>query len=526
MTEYYVASFGNDGNPGTKARPWLTIQKAADTAQPGDFVIVLEGDYLSDGRVYINRSGSEGMMITFHAEGQVLMRGFTIKADWITVRGFEIPETTPDETNWTDGHGIFIEGDYCFVEDNYIHFTTLPGIMLRGKTSDPFMSMNCVVRNNRIYQCQGAGILINGRNHLVEGNEIWGIIQKHPRWTSYPSSVDADGMHFHGSGHIIRGNKIYNITFEDPRNDDPHIDAFQTWSSGEFEAASDILFEKNLCDLTSHDPGVGIAWGFMLKSATNLMLRNNVLRFAGALNTGSGGGGNNGLKILNNVFANDPSIPTNLHPSAVNLHDCPNSVVQNNIFYDQPAHTISCVGDITGQEVDYNLAYRSDGKPSWKYKIDYADVNPPPPHHYWDVDPKFVDPANLDFRIRGGSPAKDMGMTLPEVTDDFDGVERPQGTASDIGAFEYQKLSVQSIDEMNITNWQETGTNVKIPQYSFDLEIKWTDQFGVKREHSGTYLYPNDISEMPMGVRKRFAEEMIVATARVKLGIDNWEDHG
>ncbi len=49
----------------------------------------------------------------------------------------------------------------------------------------------------------------------------------------------------------------------------------------------------------------------------------------------------------------------------------------------------------------------------------------------------FVDPENHDFRLKEGSCAIDMGVSLTEVTHDFDGVKRPQGIAYDIGAFEF-----------------------------------------------------------------------------------------
>ncbi len=42
---YYVAKSGDDANVGTKESPFLTIQRFADIAQPGDIVMVREGDY-------------------------------------------------------------------------------------------------------------------------------------------------------------------------------------------------------------------------------------------------------------------------------------------------------------------------------------------------------------------------------------------------------------------------------------------------------------------------------------------------
>jgi len=41
----YVATTGSDTNPGTLAAPWKTVQKAANTALPGQTVCVRGGVY-------------------------------------------------------------------------------------------------------------------------------------------------------------------------------------------------------------------------------------------------------------------------------------------------------------------------------------------------------------------------------------------------------------------------------------------------------------------------------------------------
>jgi parallel beta-helix repeat protein len=52
--------------------------------------------------------------------------------------------------------------------------------------------------------------------------------------------------------------------------------------------------------------------------------------------------------------------------------------------------------------------------------------------------PLFVDPAAGDFHLQSSSPAINAGATLGAPYDkDFDGVQRPVGTAYDIGAYEY-----------------------------------------------------------------------------------------
>jgi len=84
----------------------------------------------------------------------------------------------------------------------------------------------------------------------------------------------------------------------------------------------------------------------------------------------------------------------------------------------------------------------------------------------------------------------------------------------------------RSVDELNITNWTATGQDVPISQYEFDLEIKWTNYDETKHVHGPqTYTFPNDIASMPLNVMREFAQQMIIATARVALGIDTWEQH-
>jgi len=418
----YVSSSGDDTSSGTSAQPWRTIQHAADVMGPAQTVIVLTGDYPE--RVQVTRSGASGSPITFRAQGAVTMRGFTVKADYISILGFDI-SNTPD--NWQDGWGIFLKGNHCTIEDNYVHFATRGGIVLFAAAGSYSSTSDCVVRGNRLHRNALVGIDVSGRDHLVEGNEVWGTIQYHPNWSNPPGWVDADGMRFFGSGHTIRKNYIHDISYDDPENINPHIDCFQTWSDADHEAASDVILEQNRCEvLTSQAPNES-GHGFMLADASNLIIRNSIIQAFGGVNTG--GGGNRDLMVVNNVFASDLSFPLDRYPCGICIDNAPNTLVMNNILYNQPAHPVYLTGTPQqAMDVGYNLVYRSDGQSPW---------GSPHPGDIWQTDPRFVNPAQNDFHLKSDSPAIDAGIELVSVVNDFEGNPRPRGPRNDIGAFEW-----------------------------------------------------------------------------------------
>jgi parallel beta-helix repeat protein len=445
---YCVAPTGADSNPGSEAKPWKTIQKAADTMSPGDTVTVLAGNYATE-RVGVTKSGTAESPIAYQAKGTVVMKGFKITANYITVRGFEIADT--DYVRWHAdvSAGVYVKGHHVTVENNYVHDATLNGIVLFGTPEEPAVTSNCTVRNNRLFRNEMAGISVSGRNNLIEGNEVWGTMQYHPKVLAaegHPAKIgglDADGMRFFGQGHIFRKNRIHDIKFGAPGinpekgdyNDNPHTDCFQTWSGKNNEAAKDIVFEQNICDLADAQTPNETTQGFMIEGeAENIVIRNNVFKtFRGVNAIGS-----KKLIVVNNTFVSDLSLNPKFHPGGVGLKDCPDSIIKNNIFYDMPGHAINV--SFTGTEpspktaLDYvvrNMTFRSDGKSVWEpYTYSHG-------HDLWNVDPKLADPAKGDYHLKPDSPAIAAGAEVSDVKVNLDGVARPQGKPCAIGAFEY-----------------------------------------------------------------------------------------
>src|SRR5215469_4633667 len=63
-TSFYVATTGNDSNPGTQTSPWRTVQHAADTARAGSTINVRAGIYEELVTIHASGNPSEGY-ITF-----------------------------------------------------------------------------------------------------------------------------------------------------------------------------------------------------------------------------------------------------------------------------------------------------------------------------------------------------------------------------------------------------------------------------------------------------------------------------
>src|SRR5206468_12704786 len=138
---FYVSTTGNDSNAGSSTSPWRTIQKAANTLSVGQTVNVNAGTY--NERVQVTRSGSAGSLITFQAQGTVVMQGFNVSASFIKINGFEITNTPgTSSTDRSGGSGLYLSGSNVEFSNNYIHNTTAAGIFFTATARNATVSTN------------------------------------------------------------------------------------------------------------------------------------------------------------------------------------------------------------------------------------------------------------------------------------------------------------------------------------------------------------------------------------------------
>ena len=105
----YVSPQGDDASPGTREQPLQTISAAAERAEPGDVVYVLEGTYRE--RVAPARGGEPGKPITYRAERgkRVFVKGSEIWTPEWKSEGDGVYSAQPDEALFDDRSSEYVD---------------------------------------------------------------------------------------------------------------------------------------------------------------------------------------------------------------------------------------------------------------------------------------------------------------------------------------------------------------------------------------------------------------------------------
>ncbi len=436
---YYVSTTGSDSYSGLYETyqggsngPWKTLGKANSTVTSGAHTInVAAGTY----NEYITEthSGSEGNLIWWKANGTVIVPGFRIWGSWIKFTGFEITHSVANRKGIMIEHSGGADEGHCIIDSNYIHDIPARGILL-------WQTNNNTVSNNTIARVGGIGIRLDASYNLVENNDISDVRNRVGGVADEDGDTQADGIRNYDRNspglygtNTFRGNYIHGITHANqygypfsPSKEPPHIDAFQgSFINSVIERNHVVMMEDAVHSNTSMH-------GLMIEGGSNLTIRNNIFEGHSFMNTG-GGPNITGLYIYNNTirsslnFWDDPYTPYGFQ-----LDYVAGAVeIKNNISVDFEVHymKLSHAGGAAITQKN-NCIFNSNGSTPGMSEIS-AD-----PTDLWMQDALFVNEWS-DLKLQGSSPCKDAGITIASVTDDYLGVSRPQGTAYDIGAYEY-----------------------------------------------------------------------------------------
>lgn len=131
MTDYYVATTGNDNNAGTSGSPFATITHAATRCVAGDTVHVANGTYNLSQASYTN--GTAGNPITYKAtnQGQAKIVGTTDdpwynQGNYVVIDGFDITNGVSNGVHGINNYGSNVTIQNCIIHD--ILLTSCPSV--------------------------------------------------------------------------------------------------------------------------------------------------------------------------------------------------------------------------------------------------------------------------------------------------------------------------------------------------------------------------------------------------------------
>ncbi|MFJ3439050.1 DUF1565 domain-containing protein [Streptomyces cyaneofuscatus] len=420
---YFVSPSGNDSNPGTSAgAPFRTIQKAADSAGPGDTVSIMNGTYSERSKgsnvLTIKRSGRPGAPITFSAH----------------------PGHNPVIHPVNAWNGISVHGaSYIVIKNLEVKGNsgalTLAGAERDAKKGDPTYNTNCIwaepnkatgarphhidIVGNTVSHCPGLGIGSRGADYMT-------IDRNHVYATSWYTVYATSGISILAAHDIDRGNpRKYKIRVTNNRVHDNE---------------TRVKWERCKC----YSDGNGIIIDTLKdksKAGENGPDYQGRVLVANNLSYNNGGSGIHSFKsqhvdIINNTaYKNGRSTRMESYAN-IFAHDSTDVRLLNNIAYGRPGQATNSKSRNTDVTYDYNI-YFGGKAPEVKGPHDIVG------------DPKLTSPgtgAGAEFRLRKGSPAIGSGTPFPAVASDLTGARRAGG-APDRGAYSVKAAKGNDVKE-------------------------------------------------------------------------------
>ena len=471
---HYVATTGNDANPGTLAAPWRTIQKAANTLAPGNTACIRGGVYSEV--VTVNVSGSAGGgFITFQSYPgeQAVLDGtsLTVPLGWgpmirienktyITIQGLELRNYRSSVKNHSP-IGIFVTGfgDHIELRNNLIHHVETNytgksggdahGIAIYG-TAAPAAITNVIIDGNQLYSLKlgsSESLVVNGN---VDGFQITnnGVHDN--------NNIGIDVIGFEGKSPdpvldqarngVIRGNTVYNIN----SYGNPAYGTDRSAGGLYIDGGRDTLVEQNVV----HDANIGVelASEHAGHATSGITLRSNFFYNNTQAGIAIGGydkrrGSTENCVIINNTLFNNFT-QRDWGAELYVQFDTRNNIIKNNIIYAHDARRFieSWSAVMIGNVVDNNLYFSAGGgtNGTWIWKnVTYSTFAAYQAGSGNDaaglagVDPLLVSTTLPDLHLQTTSPAIDRGQAVAQSgPSDIDGQPRVQGAAIDIGADE------------------------------------------------------------------------------------------
>jgi hypothetical protein len=435
---YYVSTTGQDTNPGTIKQPWLTIQKAANTLVAGDTVYIREGTYFPSAPIIPQHSGSAaGGYITYNAfPGEnAIIDGSNITNSSALSGIFSIEKPSGrsyiivENLHFQNGKKTGISAsaaDHIIISHNTIDNTVSSGIIFtRPVTSPQLYSHDFIIESNTIqHACTG-----NDQENLTisSGSQYFEVRYNQISHNGgNKQGIDIKGGSHHGSVHDNYIHDFNNVSL--------YIDAYD----GD---EHDIDIYNNRIDCNAQGFGIAMSAEQPKGLLHDINVYNNIVTDC---TRGSG------IQVTN--WTTSPGNPTG---QKYNILIANNTLVNNNSTNEKNygGIIVQDLASVTGPIIIENNITSNNGGAGQiaigNSALSYTDSrnnlifgnNSSACMNCIYADPRFINPGADDFHLQPSSPAIDAGLTIANISTDYDNIPRPQGNAFDIGAYEYPSLT-------------------------------------------------------------------------------------
>src|SRR5580693_9329245 len=475
----YVATTGDDSNPGTQTAPWRTVQHAADSVHAGSTVNVRGGVYeelinisgsgnATDGYItFRSYPGETAVLDAEHLTPSGRSGVVTIQnKSYVRIEGFEIRNFHTAEHRLTPlGIDVMGSGSHIELLKNNVHHIeqTFAGRDAPGRGGNGFgiavygtdaktPISELVIDSNEVHHLQtgsSESLVVNGNvtnfritHNIVHDNNNIGIDVIGFERTAPDPAVDQarDG--------VVSGNLVYNITSRgnpaygnDVNSDGIYVDG-----------GTRILIEQNV--MHDVDFGIELASEHKDRATSYITARNNLIYHCHTAGVSIGGydpqrGHTDHCTVVNNTLYDNDTSATGSGEFQMqwNMAD---DIFENNIVYAGSRCLIAINKSKVEKNqppatIDHNLYYCDAEAKASKWIISGDNVtgfdkyveSTGNDHLSRFLDPHFVDPSK-DFHLRSDSPAIAAGTTdgVKAGELDLEGSPRVNSGKIDIGCYQ------------------------------------------------------------------------------------------
>ncbi len=529
--DYYVATTGDDSQPGTEARPWRTVQKAADTMVAGDSVFIRAGLYSEE--VMPQNSGALGSEIVYKAypneeviiEGDPGHSGATIYLeDFTPLHHLRFENLSLRNA----GFANFYAGASTIGPKHHI---TLDGLTVSGAYLGIFFKSGVTdseIRNSDLFGNQ-YNIYLNRlcTDIVIDENEI------HDTAFLVPTDFNSNNINLYGAtgenrrititnNHvhhgIVQGIEVFHAEDVIVRNNYCHDNGatgIQIEANVTDGISRRIVVEDNLCENNSRT--YQAETGIWIDDSDDVIVQNNVIR-----------GNEIGLQITGSYrviarfntihenhrvpFINSSGVRVNsstqrqgggddilvhntIHRNALNSQRA--NVVLGVLSSHPPVDRVVFKNNIASEslngrdlwiqwlthEIDYNNYFDPPGAGSvvWQeYLVDWAYYLAVSDHDANSLtsNPLYVNAEGWDFRIDAGSPCVDAGDFLTRMVGSGSGtvvqVEDARYFSDGMGIVDGDRIQVGANEAATVL-----GVDYEANTITVDRSLEWVAGDGV-----------------------------------------------